>query len=261
MRFSVLASSSSANATFVEAGGVRLLIDAGLRCKPLEERLQAIGVAPNSLDGILITHEHTDHIQGVARFVKKYPMPVFANENTAEVIARICQQNAQPVPEFGFFESNFSFNFGDLTITPQQIPHDTAEPVGYLLSDGEHTLGYFTDLGFVPAHVSNAIPHCDALILESNYDPQMLRTSNRPFSLISRISGRSGHLSNEQACETIATYASERLKSLTLAHLSTECNDPNLVQALMKATLKTIQRTDIALTIARPDAATPIEVL
>ena len=257
MKYCVLASGSQANATVVESGNVRLLIDAGLRCRTLEARLKAIAVTPESLNDILITHEHVDHVAGLARFVKKYPLPVFANYNTAAVIERQCLLEQLPVPEFALFDSNLPFLLEHLTITPMQIPHDTAEPVGYLLDDGEHCLGYFTDLGYVPEPVVQALRRCSGLILESNHDLQMLRQSGRGFQLISRISGRAGHLSNEQACEAVANGAGAALKIITLAHLSAECNQPELALSLMKGTLKHLGRSEIHVAIARQNQPLP----
>lgn len=257
MRYSVLASGSQANATLVEAAGMRLLIDAGVRCRTLEARLKEAAIAPESIDAILITHEHIDHVAGLARFVKKYHTPVYANENTALVIERLCLQEQQPVPEFACFTSNFAFALGDLTVTPLQIPHDTSEPVGYLLEGDSTRLGYFTDLGYVPEAVANILPTCTGLIFESNHDLQMLRTSDRPFSLISRISGRAGHLSNEQACEAINEGLGADLQFLTLAHLSSQCNDPKLAFSMMQAVLRHHNRTDITLNVAQQASALP----
>lgn len=236
---------------------MRLLIDAGLCCRTLEQRLKEAEIAPESLDGILITHEHTDHVGGLDRFVKKYHTPVFANYNTAAVIEHMCRRERHEAPEFTFFESGLPFMLGDLTITPVPIPHDTAEPVAYVLDDGTHRLGYFTDLGHVNDSVAQALTGCTALILESNHDLQMLRNSGRGFQLISRISGRAGHLSNEQACEAVATYAAAELRSITLAHLSRDCNLPELAATMMQGTLKHIGRSDVALHVAQQNAPLP----
>ncbi len=261
MKFCVLASGSRANATFVEAGGVRLLIDAGLSARTLEQRLKEIEVAPESLDGILVTHEHTDHVGGLDRFVKKFQTPVFANYNTAAVIERQCLCNQRDVPEFSIFDSGLPFTLGDLTITPVPVPHDTAEPVAYTLDDGAQRLGYFTDLGYVTDAVSQALAGCTSLILESNHDLQMLRNSGRGFQLISRISGRAGHLSNEQACEAVAAFTTAELRTITLAHLSRDCNLPTIAAALMSATLKHIGRPEVTLTIAKQDEPIPFTEL
>lgn len=257
MRYCVLASGSQANATLVEAGGLRLLIDIGVRCRTLETHFKNLSIAPESIDAILITHEHIDHVAGLSRFVKKYHTPVFTNYNTAAVIERQCTLEEQPIPEFNLFDTNLPFALGDLTVTPIEIPHDTAEPVGYLIDDGTHCLGYFTDLGHVTPRIAAVLPLCHALIWESNHDLQMLRSSGRGFPLIARISGRAGHLSNAQACEAIAQGASDRLRILTLAHLSRDCNLPDVAHAEMTRVLKQLNRSDIQLLIAQQNEVSP----
>lgn len=238
MRLSVLASGSKGNATYVEGGGVRLLIDAGISCRDLEKRLAAVGADPDGLDAILITHEHVDHVRGLARFAERHGTPIFANEGTAAVVERQCRLDGREPPPFTLFESRVPFALGGLTVTPVRTSHDTAEPVAYTLDDGAARLGYFTDLGFVSDEVAAALAACDALVLESNHDRTMLRCSGRPFALISRIAGDSGHLSNDQACEAVARCASSSLRALVLAHLSEECNQPDVARACMARALK-----------------------
>ncbi len=257
MRFCVLASGSKGNATYVEGGGVRLLIDAGLSCRALEQRLAARGIDPAGLDAILITHEHTDHIGGLDRFAARYHLPVYANEGTASVVERQCLQAKREPPAFALFESGVPFALGALTVCPVQIPHDTAEPVAFTLSDGERQLGYFTDLGTPTQSVALAIAQCHSLILESNHDLDLLRTSGRPYSLVSRISGTSGHLSNEQASQLIAHVCPPQLCQLILAHLSLDCNQPDVALQVMRHTLQTLHREDVALTVAQQN--TPLD--
>lgn len=250
MKFSVLSSGSKGNATLIEAGDIRLLIDVGISCRTLESLLKGHDVAPESIHAALITHEHTDHTKGLSRFAGKYAIEVYANEGTATVIERQCQKEECKIPIFTLFESNIPFALGGLTITPVRISHDTAEPVGYLIDDGETTLGYFTDLGVATPSVTTAMKCCQALILESNHDPQMLQHSSYPYPLIMRISGSSGHLSNLQACEAIITAQPPQLKHLVLAHLSEECNSPDVAHTMMSRTLQLIERSDVNLYVA-----------
>ncbi len=263
MQFSVLASGSKGNATYVEAGGMRLLIDAGLSCLSLERRMAAMGIDPTVLDGILITHEHSDHVKGLGRLARKYHVPVYANEGTAAVVERQCLYERLPVPEFVLFQSDCPFALGELTVTPIRISHDTAEPVAYTLDDGNDCLGYFTDLGVITQGVAEALPRCSALVLESNHDLQMLAASSRPYHLISRIRGNAGHLSNEQACEALARYASAELKALVLAHLSGECNTPDIAEAMMHHTIKALGRHELLarFCVAQQDAPLPFITL
>lgn len=258
MKFSVLASGSKGNATFVEGGGVRLLVDVGLSCRALEQRLKTIGVEPASIHAALITHEHIDHMQGLQRFAAKYQIDVYANEGTAAVMERQMRREKKEPPPFVLFESNMAFSIGDLMITPVRISHDTAEPVGYLIEETSTTLGVFTDLGIASERVLSAMAQCHALVFESNHDLEMLRTSNRGYALISRIAGNSGHLSNEQACEAMVQASPTQLKTLVLAHLSGECNMPQVAHAMMKRTLQLMQREDVSLHVASQVEPLPI---
>lgn len=260
MKFSVLASGSKENATYVEHGGMKLLIDLGPSCRKVVQRLAGLGADPASLDGILVTHDHGDHIDGIANFCKKYQVPVYANEGTASMIERACYRKKASAPEFVIFQTQIPFSFGDLTVTPIPVPHDTAEPVGYTLDDGEARFAYFTDLGHPSEPIVQAVRTATALVLESNHDPQMLQNSGRAYDLICRIRGPVGHLSNEDACRLIAAAAPERLRALVLAHLSQDCNLPDLAETLMRATLREIGRADLipSLYIARQDEALPL---
>lgn len=258
MKFSVLASGSKGNATFVEGGGVRLLVDVGLSCRAIEQRLAQINIDPTTIQAALITHEHVDHVQGLQRFAAKYKIDVYTNEGTAAVIERQLRNVKKEPPPFVLFESNMPFALGTLTITPTQISHDTAEPVGYVIEDETATLGVFTDLGIASERILAAMSQCHALVFESNHDIDMLRMSNRGYALISRISGNSGHLSNLQACEAIASAAPERLQTLVLAHLSGECNLPDVAYTMMKRTLQLMHREDVALHVASQTEVLPI---
>ncbi len=250
MRVIVLGSGSCGNATYVEMGGLRLLIDIGLNCKTVVSRMEAHGIDPAGLDGIFLTHEHTDHVQGLPTFLKKYPTEIFANEGTAAVCERQLRLAHKPVPEFTIFQTRVPFALGELTVTPIAISHDVADPVAYTFSDGIHKVGYFTDLGFVSEEVVLAFADCDTLILESNHDPEMLRCSSRPFSLITRIAGNVGHLSNEQAARALALNCPACLRRVTLAHLSGECNLPHLALQTMSGALAHVGRGDITVQCA-----------
>ena len=261
MRFCVLASSSQGNATYVEGGGVRLLIDAGISCRALEQSLAKREVPVEGLDGILVTHEHRDHIAGLYRFATKHRVPVFANEGTAAVIERLGRQDRLPIPEWAIFESRVPFTLGELVVQPVRISHDTAEPVAYTLACEEGKFGYFTDLGFPSQEVASAIQGCSALVLESNHDVEMLRYSGRPFRLVSRIAGDSGHLSNDQACDLMARACPETLRQLVLAHLSQDCNEPRRAAYQMQQVLKRLGREEVAERLAVAKVAEPLEMM
>lgn len=255
MKFCVLASGSQGNATYVEGGGVRLLIDAGLSCRALEQRLAAVGVSPDGLDGILVTHEHVDHVKGLSRFCERYGVPVYANEGTAAVVERQCRLEKKRVPEWAIFESSVPFVLGELVVQSIRISHDTAEPVAFTLTGERGKLGYFTDLGVASRMVASALGGCTALVLESNHDLEMLRHSGRPYSLIARIQGASGHLSNDQAGELLAQACPETLRRLVLAHLSRDCNEPAVARVGAERVLRAIDRADVPVMVARQDEA------
>jgi len=245
-----LASSSKGNSYVVTGGGGEaLLVDCGLLYRDFLRRLTSIypEMSPDSLAGILITHSHIDHVQGLEVFLKHYPtVPVFANAMTAEVIvakygvaeeAIVCFENGQPFEVGGFEVQAFS------------IPHDTADPVGYLVRHGSETYFHATDVGTPLDSIGLKLSEANVATLESNHDAVMLKTSNRPPSLIQRIAGPSGHLSNDQAASLVERFAAPCLRQLNLAHLSHDCNTPAIAESTMRAMLAEMHRTDISLRI------------
>lgn len=254
MKVTPLASSSKGNAYVVEQGGAVILIDDGLAYRTLKSRLSEIGLSPESVTGILITHSHTDHTSGLVTFVRHHPsVPLYANTMTAETI--ICELG---VPEESFicFENGQDFEIGPFSISAFSVPHDTSDPVGYLVrvSEEERTVTYFhaTDIGSPLDSIGLKLHDADMATLESNHDPVLLRESGRPPMLIRRIAGRSGHLSNDEAAELVRKFASPRLHHLYLAHLSMDCNSPLLAVESMRAALESISRTDIRIEVCAP---------
>ena len=236
-----IASSSKGNAYVVEEDGAAVLIDCGVSCKCLKAAIDV-----SHLCGILVTHNHVDHVSGLARLLNCVNVPVFANAMTAEAIA---WQEKIDEGAFVCFENGQPFEVGPFAVSPFSVPHDAADPVGYLVKGGE---AYFhgTDIGTPLDSVGLKLAEADVATLESNHDPVMLRTSRRPPSLVQRIAGPRGHLSNDDACELVRRFASPRLSKLFLAHLSGECNAPHLALGAMKETLLAMGRTDIEVEIA-----------
>jgi phosphoribosyl 1,2-cyclic phosphodiesterase len=245
MDFCVLASGSKGNCTVVTDGETSILIDIGLNAKTILSRLEEAQIDPASIQAILFTHDHIDHYRGAEVFSKKFPVRLMANEGTASGIDR-----AFPKARLNWeiFETASSFNIGNLHIEAFSVPHDASDPVGFVISDGAVKLGIVTDLGQPTPLVVNKLSTCDAIVLESNHDYEMLMASNRPWPLKTRIAGRSGHLSNEQATELLQQVLSDRLRFLLLAHLSEECNTHHLAQHLMRETLAVCRRPDIIIT-------------
>jgi phosphoribosyl 1,2-cyclic phosphodiesterase len=250
MDFCVLASGSKGNCTYVTDGETAVLIDIGLTAKNVVARLTEAQIDPATVQAILFTHDHVDHYRGAEVFAKKYPVRLMANEGTASGIDRAFPKAKL---EWEIFETASTFNIGNLQIEAFSVPHDASDPVGFVISDGNVKLGIVTDLGQPTPLVVNKLSACDAIVLESNHDYEMLMASNRPWPLKTRIAGRSGHLSNEQATELLQQVLSDRLRLLLLAHLSEECNTHHLAQHLMRQTLLTCRRPDVVITSLQQD--------
>ena len=240
MKVVSIASGSAGNAYVVEEDGAALLVDCGVCFRTLRTLL------PENLCGILVTHGHTDHVSGLRTLLKHLDVPVFANSMTAESVA--CQEKIDE-SAFVCFENGQAFDVGPFVAAAFSIPHDTSDPVGYLVRSRTATYFHGTDIGTPLDSVGLKLAEADIATLESNHDPVMLRTSGRPPHLIQRIAGPRGHLSNDQASELVRRFATPRLKTLALAHLSRDCNAPHLAEGCMRQTLAEMNRTDMDLKV------------
>lgn len=259
MRVVSLSSGSKGNATLVEADGVALLIDCGLSLKSLLGRLETAGRNPEEvlsrLAGVLVTHSHTDHVSGLKPLLKKCPdLPIYANSMTAETIEADCKL---PSDVFACFENGQTFELGSFAIKPFSIPHDTSDPVGYLLK-ADLTYFHGTDIGSPLDSIGVNLAEAELATLESNHDPVMLHHSGRPPAVIQRIYGPRGHLANDQAADLVRRFASPRLRCLALAHLSHDCNVPHLAENEMRGALKSIGREDVVVKVLSQDI--PVEL-
>ena len=224
--FCSLYSGSSGNSSFVETPNTKLLIDAGVSSKKIETALKSIDVDPSSLDGILITHEHTDHVQGLGTFSRKFDLPVFVNSKTLDAMPK--QKDKIPEKNIKTFEVNDKFSINDLDIKSFSIPHDAANPCGFSILKGDKKISIATDIGHMTNSIIKNLEESLFVLLEANYDPEVLRCSSYPFNLKSRIAGPTGHLSNEMAGKTISYLLKSGLKNAILGHLSKESNFPEL---------------------------------
>lgn len=238
-----IASSSRGNAYVVEQDGAALLIDCGVSCR----RLQA-HVDLSRLCGVLVTHNHTDHVSGLKTLLKKAHVPVYANEMTAEAIVGL---HLADDGDFACFENGQAFEVGPFSVSPFSIPHDAADPVGFLIR-GDRTYFHGTDIGTPLDSIGLKLAEADLATLEANHDLTLLRTSRRPPSLVQRIAGPRGHLSNDQACSLVRRFAAPRLTRLWLAHLSDECNEPRLALDAMRSTLAEMGRADVSCQVFAP---------
>ncbi len=220
----VLASGSSGNSIYVASDKTRILIDAGLSAKQVAVRLDQIGVVPESIAGICVSHEHGDHIAGIRVLQKRHGIPVYANAGTLSGIMR--QPKSDEITA-KVFQTGSPFEIGDITIEPFSVPHDAYEPVGFRLQTGETSVGIVTDLGMATALVREKLKGCHVIIVESNHDEDLLQEAPRPWPLKQRIRSRQGHLSNMGAAQLIAECATDALEHVFLSHLSSDCNTPD----------------------------------
>ena len=233
MRFASLGSGSEGNCLVVEVGTTRVLIDCGFRVRDTVARLLRLGVAPESVTAILVTHEHADHAGGVAAFAARYRIPVWLTFGTLEMLG---ERFTRMERVYGF-DSHDAFAIGKLEVRPFPVPHDAREPVQFVVGDGEHRLGVLTDIGMSTAHVESCLSGCDALVLECNHDLSMLARGDYPFSLKQRIASRFGHLHNEAAAEILGRIDTSRLVHIIAAHLSRENNTPELASLALATAL------------------------
>ncbi len=233
MRFALLGSGSRGNATLVESGSTRLLIDCGFSLKETEYRLGRLGLEAADIDAVLVTHEHQDHIGGVGPLARRHRMPVWLTPGTLSV----ARKRLGEVPRIEPLNCHQAFAVGDIEVHPFPVPHDAREPSQFVFSDGDKRLGLLTDLGHVSAHVEAQLQGLDGLILEANHDPRMLAEGPYPPSLQARVGGGLGHLSNGQAARLLASLEQGRLQHLAAAHLSEKNNHPELAVAALSEAL------------------------
>ncbi len=255
MKICVLGSSSGGNATFMELDDVKILIDAGLSARIIKQRLEALSVDPSRLDAIFVTHEHTDHINGLKQFLKKHPVPVYCTRATAEAVESILNI----CPEFYLFSPGELFKFASIKIEAFPVFHDAQDPVGFCFYTAKGKLGLVSDIGYVTSLVKQKLADSNVLIIESNHDPKMLLADpKRPWSVKQRIKGRQGHLSNEGACELIESVSHHNLHHVVLFHLSKDCNRPEIALKKMRDCLceKGFDHTQVHL--AYPDKTSAV---
>ena len=242
MQVRILASGSKGNAVFVEMDGTRLLLDAGISATKIKKGLLGIGVEPSSLDGVLITHEHRDHVAGLPTLCKWYHLPIFTRPGTIEHM-----KERAAIPAECFCPIGEAFAINGLNIESFNISHDAAEPVGFRLK-GHKNVTLATDLGFVTSSVQAAIEGADVLILESNHDPEVLKQGSYPWPLKRRILSNRGHLANSDAAWALIRMQ-KRPEKVFLAHLSEENNRPELAANTVQGILER-QGVNIDLTVA-----------
>jgi len=220
----VLASGSAGNSTYVEAAGTRVLVDAGLSGRQIEQRLGAVGVDPETLNGLVVSHEHGDHVKGVGVIARRYRIPVWMTNGTLEGSKRVLRGKE----EVRVFENDEGFTVGELRFQAFQLSHDAADPVNFTVESNGSLFGIATDMGVVTELVYQRLRGADLVLLESNYDHGMLMNGPYPWDLKRRISSNRGHLANDKASEAICRLAQAGLKQAVLGHVSERNNTPDL---------------------------------
>lgn len=226
LKFTSLYSGSSGNCLFVETENTKILIDAGVSLKKIEKGLENFDVMPSNLDAVIVTHEHTDHIQSLGNLSKKFDIPVFATSKTFDAMPKqtekITDKNKNNI------NIDEKFSIGDIEILPFKIPHDAADPCGFTLFSNNKKISIATDVGHMTNDILKHIDGSEFILLEANYDSNVLKYTKYPFKLKERIAGPSGHLSNKAAGQTINYLINSGLKKAVLGHLSKESNFPEL---------------------------------
>lgn len=256
MRFIPLFSGSSGNSQLLEAGETRLLIDAGVAGKMLENALRRLNTDPQGLNGILISHDHIDHTRGAGVLSRRYGLPVYANKGTWDAMPSAVGDI--PFRSIRLFRTNQDFYIGDINITPFRTPHDAAEPVGFSFVYKGKKLVCMTDIGCVRDDMAEQAEGANLVYIEANHDIEMLKTGPYPYQLKKRILSDSGHLSNESCGSALARLYKSGVRNAVLGHLSHENNTPLKALETVKNVLRSYGIEDMAVTVAERDEITGI---
>jgi phosphoribosyl 1,2-cyclic phosphodiesterase len=254
VRLTILGSGSAGNCAYLETDETRILIDAGLSGRQIRQRLALIDRVPEALHAIIVTHEHSDHIQGLTALSSKLQIPVYCNRPTHDAI----EYQLEAKCPCRLFLTGATFEIGDLSIETFPVPHDAQEPVGFLIRAPQGRIGFLTDLGHATKLVVERVRPANVLVLETNHDVKMLQDDpHRPWSLKQRILSRHGHLSNEAAAEVAEQIVSDQLQHLYLGHLSRECNRPELALGAVRGRLERMGASHVQVTAASQDVPCP----
>ena len=257
MKVCVLASGSSGNSIYIQEGGTRILVDAGLSGAEIQRRLGQIGVLPSSLSALLVTHEHTDHSRGIGVLARRFGLPIWGTGETLCAIESLLRGKERLDP----IENDFGFVIEDLAFQAFSLSHDAADPVHFVVEGRDAKLGMATDLGFITHLVRQRLTGTDMVVLEANHDEEMLMTGTYPWDLKQRVRSRIGHLSNTQSAEALVYLARRGLQGAILAHLSQENNTPELALRTVKQALEKAQCERLTLSISSRDKVGEIFVI
>ena len=259
--FYSLYSGSSGNCLLVQTSNTKILIDAGESAKKISNALSSIDVNPSNIDAILVTHEHSDHIKGLGTLSKKYNIPVYANSKTWDAM----EEQASKISENNIknFTIEENFEIGDFKVHPFKIPHDAANPCGFNIMYDNKKISIATDIGHMTSNIVHKLEDSSFILLEANYDPNILKCSPYPYMLKKRIAGPNGHLPNEEAGKTISFLTHSGLKAVMLGHLSKENNFPELAYKTVVDELiqNNFNENSLKISVAKRDALCFQEIL
>ncbi len=254
VRFTILGSGSGGNCAYLETDQTRLLIDAGFSARQIRQRLAELGRSPETLDGILLTHEHSDHIQGLAMLGARLQIPIYCNAETREAVEQLLETRLPA----RLFQTGAAFELGDVQVETFSVPHDAQDPVGFLLRTVAGNIGFLTDLGHASRLVLDRVRPAHVLVLETNHDVRLLQDDpKRPWSVKQRILSRHGHLSNDAAAEVAGQILSADLRHLYLGHLSRDCNRPELAFRTVSTRLQALGATHVRVETTSQDHRSP----
>jgi phosphoribosyl 1,2-cyclic phosphodiesterase len=252
----MLGSGSGGNSALVATDHCRLLVDGGLSARQLVLRLEQCGVTPDQLDGVLLTHEHGDHICGLEVLCRKFAVPIFCNALTAEAIR--CDGALDGYRNWRIFRTGAEFSICDIFVQTFPVPHDAVEPVGFTFHAGARSLGFITDLGYATKMLAERLREVHTLVIETNHDEKLLQNdSHRPWPVKQRIQSRHGHLSNTAAAGVITQLLPGKIERVVLGHLSRDCNTPELAFAAVRAALEACGQRDMELHCASQTEISP----
>lgn len=256
MRVTILASGSSGNVVLLQTAETSVLIDIGLTAKRINGHLTTLDVEANSLAGVLLTHEHGDHTKGLRVFCANSSVPVFTNPLTADSLKR-----SGVVANWNLFASGAEFQIGDLRVLPFSVPHDAADPVGFVFRHAESSFAVLTDLGYATKQVVNCVHGVSALLIETNHDETMLQNdTKRPWAVKQRILSRHGHLSNVAAADIVANVATPQLSHVLLGHISEDCNSSTLATQAVRTRLDADGHTQVEVLCASSKDDAPVSI-
>ncbi|HEX4668340.1 MAG TPA: MBL fold metallo-hydrolase [Chthoniobacterales bacterium] len=251
----MLGSGSAGNSALIATEHCRLLVDGGLSARQLVLRLALCGVMPNELDGVLLTHEHGDHVCGLEVLCRKFQVPIYCNALTAEAIR---YGSLGEHRNWRIFRTGASFLICDITVESFPVPHDAVEPVGYTFHAGPNALGYVTDLGYATRLAIERLREVQTLVIETNHDEKLLQNDpHRPWPVKQRIQSRHGHLSNAAAAGVVGQLLGGKIARVVLGHLSRDCNTPELAAGTVRTELEKIGRPDLEVFCAAQSELSP----